>query len=320
MVVQLKLIWLPEYAEETTERLSANRAVDHTNPSQKTSLERDIPLTMNIVPLELNSPPKDKVSALPYPDEGGLFSSETLYPRPLPCSTEAHLQYTPRSCSPPASYPQYLPQECSMPMPSHSQYSPRLSHALKASNPPKPTKADRTQKPSRTLEVQFANWTLTHISVAEVGAEDSALYTTDLNIRKPHLTFQSVSTESTLATVNFCYSSPDIRVCIDGRIITLRVGSGSDFETTYKSPALWNTCLSWKNRSTSKGFDLECLDEDSVPLAAFTADSTFNKTRACRLELFGDRVTSGVAMDEVVVIGLALAHYALTEVKADDTI
>jgi hypothetical protein len=200
-----------------------------------------------------------------------------------------HSYYTPTS-----SYPQYKPRP---------YYTPRPHHTPQACS---------SQIPLRTLEVHFTNWTSTHIRVAQIGLDTPELYTADLSIQKPHLTFKTSSANSTIGTVEFGYFTPDIGIRVNGRETTLRMKKGLEPETTFESPALQDTCLSWKTKTTSNAFNFECLDEDSTLLARFTASSSWTKTRTGQLELFGSRVASGAAMDEVVVTGLALAHYALT--------
>lgn len=241
----------------------------------------------------------DKTSSLPYPDGEELFSSMTLFP-PQACPKQLPFQ------------PQHTPQLFYTPALSQPQYTPQLRSTLKPSHLPYPPHPSHARISLRSFEVQFANWTSTHISVIEVGTLDTTLYTADLNIQKPHLIFRRGSTESTVATANLSYFTPDIEVCVNGHSTTLRVEKSQEMQTFYESPALNQACLSWRNRNISSTFDFECLDENSDLLARFSAHSAWNKTRVGQLELFGARVADGAAMDEVVVTGLALAQYALT--------
>jgi hypothetical protein len=131
--------------------------------------------------------------------------------------------------------------------------------------------------------------------------------------------FKAGLTESTLATVVFRSLTPKIELRIHGETITLRVSSVVKQKTTYESPALQNACLTWKSKSNFKVFDFECLDENSVSLAQFTANNSWSMTKVGRLEFFGTRANSGIVMDEIVVTGLALAKYTFMQSTAINT-
>ena len=61
----------------------------------------------------------------------------------------------------------------------------------------------------------------------------------------------------------------------------------------------------------SKVFDFVCLQEE-VPVAQFTVNN-WGVTRIGKMNFFGDRASSGVAMDEIVTTGLALADFCLVQ-------
>jgi hypothetical protein len=61
----------------------------------------------------------------------------------------------------------------------------------------------------------------------------------------------------------------------------------------------------------SKMFDFVCL-EGQIPVAQFTVNN-WGWTKIGKIDFFGDSTNSGVAMDEVVTTGLALAHFWLVQ-------
>ena len=57
------------------------------------------------------------------------------------------------------------------------------------------------------------------------------------------------------------------------------------------------------------GYDLVCLDEQRMPLARFSTSRDWSTVKVGTLEVLEERMLAPDAMDEIIVTGLALAHY-----------
>lgn len=137
---------------------------------------------------------------------------------------------------------------------------------------------------------------------------------------KPHMIFHAVadSSPSELANVTFRVRKPAIEASIHSGP-TLSIPVGGFFADTYKkdvtytSAAMAGTELRWQSKSNWKVFDFVCLGPDGVPVAQFTATS-WSLRKAGTVEVFGERAREGRALDELVVMGLALAQYTVMQV------
>lgn len=184
-------------------------------------------------------------------------------------------------------------------------------------NPICSPQSDNAQEGTRTLKIDFTGWAQRHIQITEVGPEGSVLYSIDTHLLKPHMVFKRGLTEEVIATVDLPSFRWRIKTCVHGQDITLfmkvKMGlkTGIHQETTFESPALGSTTLTWRSHSYFRLFDFECLDEKSLPLAKCTPTASWNGKQGGQFDLYGTSASSGDAMDELVVTGLALAYYNL---------
>ncbi|PYI05502.1 hypothetical protein BO78DRAFT_145023 [Aspergillus sclerotiicarbonarius CBS 121057] len=169
--------------------------------------------------------------------------------------------------------------------------------------------------PPRTLNVDFTSWTGKHLEVTEGDATQSTLvYAADLNFRKPHMVFQATGSARLPATVIFHAFSRTIDIDINGHQIPFKPRGTFKYEVAFESPALGGKVLTWRNPHYMKPMDLECRDEQDTVIARFIPNNSWSRTKAGRLDL--GPLDSGPLTDEVVVTGLALAYYILSQMTA----
>jgi hypothetical protein len=161
---------------------------------------------------------------------------------------------------------------------------------------------------SRTVEVERDNWKYSRYRIIEGTAQ---IYTAKTNMRKPQMIVEKSETSEPLSTVVFHSHTSRIDITFHGEPIVLASHGFSMNKWTYASPTLHNT-ITWKRKSAaSKMFDFVCLEGD-VAIAQFTVNNT-GVTKIGKIIFFGDRATDGTAMDEVVIMGLALADFWLLQ-------
>lgn len=123
--------------------------------------------------------------------------------------------------------------------------------------------------------------------------------------------FKSKETEAEFGTVILRSMTPTVEISLHGQALNLSVGWKLSTDVTYTSLMLPNTRFRWKSKSNWKMFDLVCWDEeDAVPVAQFVS-SCWSFKKAGKIELFGPKVSEGAVVDEILVVGLALVHYAV---------
>ncbi|MCJ1275412.1 hypothetical protein MMC21_003215 [Puttea exsequens] len=171
-----------------------------------------------------------------------------------------------------------------------------------------PAQPHHTQSITRTLHVRYEKWRSNVIQVFDTD-ESTLLYTVAISMKKPHMTFESASTKSTVGTANFHYTSFLIDTTVHGQPVTFTPHGLLKSSYTYPSPALNNATMTWKGQGAH--IDLVCLDEHGAPLAKFRSDH-WSFTKCGKLDIFGSKAYSGAVLEEVLVTGLALGQFYLT--------
>lgn len=94
-----------------------------------------------------------------------------------------------------------------------------------------------------------------------------------------------------------------------------RIKSGlRGYKATFEpSVRLRNASLTWKSKSAWKCLDLECVDEENVPVAQFIANTSWSMSKVGRLEVFGPAASNSILLDEIAVTGIAMAYYTFTQ-------
>ncbi|OOF95311.1 hypothetical protein ASPCADRAFT_207794 [Aspergillus carbonarius ITEM 5010] len=166
---------------------------------------------------------------------------------------------------------------------------------------------------NRSLNVDFTSWTGKHLEVTEGDLTKTLVYAADLNLRKPHMVFQATGSARLPATVTFHAFSRTIDIEINGHSIPFKPRGTFKYEVPFESPTLGQV-FTWRNPHSMKPWDLECRDEQNTVVARFIPSTSWSQTKAGRLEL--DGLDSALLTDEVVVTGLALAYYIITQTLA----
>jgi hypothetical protein len=121
--------------------------------------------------------------------------------------------------------------------------------------------------------------------------------------------FKSGTTDASFATVRYRSWKPEIDIHLHGRDINLRVKTRLKHETTYASIAFPNTYLTWRSTSALKYLDFECIDQNGVAVATFKPHSSLSMRKLGQLNIIVPSACSGVAMDELVLTGVAFMYY-----------
>ncbi|KAF5865959.1 hypothetical protein ETB97_001535 [Aspergillus alliaceus] len=225
--------------------------------------------------------------------KSGPFPLQQYYPNPnapVPSPYPSQFQPMPGNLPyPPQPYPVYQ-----QPVLGHPQYPPQPYHA---------------QGPARSLQVEFTSWTSRHLAINEVG-QGSLVYAADLHNRNPQMEFKMGATNTPFATVHMRSLKPEMDIRLHGCEINLRVKSCMKHQTTYMSIAFPNTYLTWKCTSAFKYLDFECVDQNSVVVARFKPHSSLSMRKLGRLDILIPPATSGAAMDELMITGVAFMYYA----------
>lgn len=169
--------------------------------------------------------------------------------------------------------------------------------------PPQPY---HDQAVSRTVEVERDNLAGTRYRVMDGSSQ---LYTANMKLRKPQMT---IETSERIGSVVYHSHTSKIDLTLRGDSVTLRSHGMMWNRWTYESPAFRGT-VTWRRKSkATKMFDFVCL-LDEVPIAQFTVNN-FGVTKIGKINFFGAGASSGLAMDEIVTTGLALADFLLVHV------
>ncbi|RAL05399.1 uncharacterized protein BO80DRAFT_421446 [Aspergillus ibericus CBS 121593] len=163
---------------------------------------------------------------------------------------------------------------------------------------------------TRTFNVDFTSWTGKHLQVTESDAQNTLVYAADLNFRKPQMVFQATGSARLPATVTFHTFSRTIDIDINGYHIPFKPRGSFKYQVPFASPALGKV-LTWRNPYSMRPWELECRDEQNTLIARFIPSNSWSCTKAGRLEL--GPLESGPSTDEVVVTGLALAYYLISQ-------
>ena len=158
---------------------------------------------------------------------------------------------------------------------------------------------------SRSLKLERDNWACTRYRVLD-GVNQ--IYTAKVNVRKPQLAIES---DKPVGTVVLHSHTCRIDITIHGAPLVLVSHGMLMNKWTYTSPALQKV-FTWKRTNGwSKMFDFVCL-EGEIPVAQFTVNN-WGWTKIGKIDFFGESANSGVAVDEVVTTGMALAHFLLVQ-------
>ncbi|KAH8699021.1 hypothetical protein BGW36DRAFT_460825 [Talaromyces proteolyticus] len=192
-------------------------------------------------------------------------------------------------------------------LPPYPGYEDQNKHSF-SKYPPQPY---HTQAPSRTLRFKPTNIMHSAWEVTDEGA-GNVLYKAKLKSLKNQMIIKTGSSpETEIATVKFHSFRPKIDISIQGQEITLPLKTKLQHKTTFNPLALQGTTLTWKSSSHLKTLDLDCFDENSMPVAKISV-STWAFKSDYRFEFYeGNTDNSPLLMDELVVTGLAMIHYVL---------
>jgi hypothetical protein len=208
-------------------------------------------------------------------------------------------------------------EEYEQPPPPYSNHSGQDQEASKF--PPQPYHG---QAPCYTFRLQATNWLCNNFHISDINNQDTPLYTVKTKLRKPHMILRATSSPDTeLATVEFHTLRPKVDVFIHGEKLTISMKNFS-YTATYESAALQQT-LTWKSNSHWKTFDLDCVDENTMPLVKISS-AYYSCKRGSQIQFFGHAVeNNSVVRNELIATGLAMAQYinlmASTTVAAAST-
>ncbi|KAJ0417506.1 hypothetical protein BJY00DRAFT_200222 [Aspergillus carlsbadensis] len=183
------------------------------------------------------------------------------------------------------------------------------------SQDPYPPQAYHTQSASRSVHVDFSNWTQGPLNVTEGSPDGVATYTITLTGRRQQMKFSPSGSQSCFATVNLRTMGPTVEANIHSHNVTIGVKTRLKKEGLYVSPSLQGATLVWKSQ-TMKVVDLELRDGNGIPLAQFNPHPSWSRRKAGRLDLFGPSVSNGTLMEEVMVTCFALVYTTIIEQEA----
>ncbi|KAE8372121.1 hypothetical protein BDV26DRAFT_274773 [Aspergillus bertholletiae] len=196
--------------------------------------------------------------------------------------------------NPPYGYPPQPQPGYPQPMMGNPQYPPQPYHM---------------QSSVRSLKVEFSGWTSRHLAINDLG-QGSLLYTVDLHNRNPQMEFKNASTNNTIATVHLRALKPEIDIKLHGRDINLRVHRAFKNETSWQSLAFPTMHFTWKVTSAWKSLDFECVDQNNATVAKFKSHSSCSMRKLGQLDIQLPPATSGPAMEELMLTGVAFMYYA----------
>lgn len=125
---------------------------------------------------------------------------------------------------------------------------------------------------------------------------------------KPHMTVRNANNSLVVGTVSFHTFSRRIDLTIHGQSIELAGTSLMTIAHQFKSPR--GNVLKWKSDGVFSGGDMVCIDETADPRAQLVARFQWrllSVSKSGRLEV--SSAVQGVALDEVVISGLAMFEY-----------
>jgi hypothetical protein len=165
------------------------------------------------------------------------------------------------------------------------------------------------ESPIRTLSISSHSW---RGNLRIVDANNTALlYKVDWSIRKPmRLTITGPDHDTTLGSITFHVLTTRIDAMVHEHSIALKPKGMMCKEFSYTSPSFENRTLTWQYQGQINTFHLTCLNEDSMPVARITLE-TWGIKKLGTIEICDERASSGPAMDEIVVVGMAVAEYCL---------
>ncbi|CRG87880.1 hypothetical protein PISL3812_04901 [Talaromyces islandicus] len=210
-------------------------------------------------------------------------------------------------------------EEYERPPPPYSNYNDQGQEASSLTFPSQPYHG---QAPCHSFQLQATNWLCNKFLISDMNNSNTPLYTLKTKIRKPHMILKATSSPDTeLATVEFHTLRPKVDVYIHGEKLTLSMKKFS-YTATYESAALHKT-LVWKSNSHWKTFDLDCVDDNSMPFVQISS-AYYSCKQGSQIQFFGDVVkNNSVLMSELIATGLAMAQYinlmASTTVAASST-
>lgn len=142
------------------------------------------------------------------------------------------------------------------------------------------------------------------------------LYTADPELLSSKMAIKkNFPLETHLAGVEYHAFRRKIDISFHGNTITLPIKSRFNTETTFASPTLQNSTVTWRSENHLKSYDLLCLDGRGVCLARITTPSWSIKQHSM-FDIFGDLPSNPVVVDEFVVTGLAVLYHAIRRRRA----
>jgi hypothetical protein len=155
------------------------------------------------------------------------------------------------------------------------------------------------------LHVRYESWRKNELCILDAD-NNTTLYTIKLQMRKPQMTIESISTKATTGTVIFHTLTNRIETTVHNSPITLTSRGLLKNGHKWSSSRSGNVDMTW---ITNRGnFNLVCLDEQALPVARFIFPN-WSLRKAGTFEILAPEMSQGAVMDEIIVTGLAMAEY-----------
>lgn len=167
----------------------------------------------------------------------------------------------------------------------------------------------------RILQVDFS-WKKFKGLITEKDSPDpKPVYIVDLRtIKSPHLIFKHASDNITFGTGTLHPISINASCTVSGRKTQIKALKRFKTSYTHISRAFSNTedlmPMTWTSDSDFKTWDFICLDEQSMPVAKFSAN-IWAAQKVGNIEFMGDKADCKEAREEIVVAGLTLFYCML---------
>jgi hypothetical protein len=166
---------------------------------------------------------------------------------------------------------------------------------------------DVTSLSSRLLHV-YCEGTI-HFTIYVTNADKtSRLYAVETHLRKPHLKFHSLLSNSAIGTADYHTFKTRIDTTIHGHSVSLNTKGSLKPGYTYMSPAFSNSQMFWEQRSKCNDLNLVLLDDKAMPVARFESVN-WSVKKFGKLELLNSCLGDDKMVDEIVVTAIALVYF-----------
>ena len=158
----------------------------------------------------------------------------------------------------------------------------------------------------RTLHLVSQRWGADPMNIFDTD-NSTLLYTTSVSTFKPHFTVRSALSNAIIATVVDHSLTARIDIILYNQPITLNFEAfWKGGQNSFTSLALPGEVFTWKER----GEGLVCTEKGGGMVAKFE-EAGWSRKKIGKMELMGERVREGYAMEEVVVTGLVMVQKGL---------